>query len=466
MKPPAIVILGEKSVPIARQVQIALPEAVIYGLASRTQSADIAYENFSNLVRKLFQERTPIIGVCATGILIRIVAPLLQNKWEEPPLLAIAEDGSAVVPLLGGLQGVNDLARQIGLVLQVSPAITTTGEIRFRTTLLSPPKGYRLLNPDDAKGFIADLLAGNSVKLVGEADWLSDSQLPFSSEGNLTIVIVDKNRQNVTPSPTCLVYQVEEWGVKKGKLSVVGTGPGSPEWMSPQVRQVLLSATDWVGYKTYLDLVEYLRKPHIIRHESDNRVELERAAMALNLATEGRAVVLVSSGDPGIYAMAAAIFEVLERKPQPQWEKVEIQVCSGISAMQAAAAAVGAPLGHDFCVISLSNILKPWDVIADRLSLAAQADLAIALYNPVSQERTWQLAKAKEILLQWRKPETPIVLARNLGRPGQQVTIKSLVDLAIADANMRTVILIGSSQTRIVKQGNKIQWLYTPRYYE
>jgi cobalt-precorrin 5A hydrolase / precorrin-3B C17-methyltransferase len=462
MKPPAIVILGEKSLKVALQVQTALPEAVIYGLKGRTPSAELTYENFGELVRQLFTEGVPIIGICATGILIRTVAPLLQNKWQEPPLLAIAEDGSAVVPLLGGVTGVNELSRQISSVLQVAPAITSSGEIRFRTTLLSPPPGYRLINPDDAKGFIADLLAGATVKLVGEADWLSNSQLPFSPEGNLTLAIVEANSLDISPSPTCLVYQVEK---RSGKLTIVGTGPGAAEWLSPQVRQVLLSATDWVGYKTYLDLVEYLREPHITRHESDNRVELERATMALDLATEGKSVVLISSGDPGIYAMAAAVFEVLERKPQAKWDNVEIKVCPGISAMQAAASISGAPLGHDFCVISLSNLLKPWEVIANRISLAAKADFALAFYNPVSKERTWQLTKAKEILLQWRKPETPIVLARNLGRPGQQVIIKSLIDLAIEDADMRTVILVGSSQTRLVKQGNNIQWLYTPRHY-
>jgi len=132
--------------------------------------------------------------------------------------------------------------------------------------------------------------------------------------------------------------------------------------------------------------------------------------------------------------------------------------------MQAAAAMVGAPLGHDFCVISLSDILKPWEVIAQRLAAVAQADLVIAIYNPVSKQRTWQLAEAKEILLQGRSPETPVVLARNLGRPGQNVIIKPLGELTIADADMRTVILIGSTKTRIIQQGGK-SWVYTPRHY-
>ena len=481
MKPPAILILGETSITVARQVQMALPEAIIYGLIDRTHSADFTYTNFGETVREFFQTGTPIIGICAAGILIRTLAPLLTNKWQEPPVLAIAEDGSAVVPLLGGLQGVNDLARQIASVWQISPAITTTGDIRFKTTLLSPPLGYQLVNPDDAKKFLADLLAGEKVKLIGEADWLKNSNLPISSAAKLSIEIIDKNNLNLAkPSNNCLVYLCEESQQIKeksglspgnfahesqGKLAIVGTGPGALNWMSPEVREVLEKATDWVGYKTYLDLVESLRKPEIVRHESDNRVELDRAEIALDLAAKGRSVVLVSSGDPGIYAMAAAVFEVLEKKAKPAWQQVAIQVCPGISAMQAAAARVGAPLGHDFCAISLSDILKSWQVISQRIELAARADLAIAFYNPVSQERTWQLEKAKEILLQWRSPQTPVVLARNLGRKGETVTVKFLEDMTIKDADMRTIILVGSSKTRLIGQGKTKQWVYTPRHY-
>lgn len=470
--PKAIVILGEASMPVARQIQANLPEAVIYGLVDRTQSADITYANFGEVVRELFQNATPIIGICAAGILIRTLAPLLNNKYQEPPVVAIAEDGSAVVPLLGGLQGVNDLAQQIAAGLQVSPAITTTGYLRFRTTLLSPPPGYRLLNPDHAKTFIADLLSGATVKLLGQAPWLENSGLPFSPVGNLTIQILPIGKEvpkSGISSPNCLVYEFtesmpREQGATSGKLAIVGIGPGAMAWMSPEVRGLLQSATDWVGYKTYLDLVKSLWVRGITRHESDNRVEIDRATTALNLAGQGRSVVVVSSGDAGIYAMAAAVFEVLDRSPQPEWVAIDIQVAPGISAMQAAAAMVGAPLGHDFCVISLSDILKPWEVITQRLEAVAQADFVIAIYNPVSQQRTWQLAKAKEILLKWRSPDTPVVLARNLGRSGQTVIVKPLGEVAIEDADMRTVILIGSSKTRTIHQGEK-SWVYTPRHY-
>jgi cobalt-precorrin 5A hydrolase/precorrin-3B C17-methyltransferase len=234
--------------------------------------------------------------------------------------------------------------------------------------------------------------------------------------------------------------------------------------MSPEVKDVLQAATDWVGYTTYLNLAEPLRQGQR-RYEFDNREELERARMALDLAAEGRAVALVSSGDPGIYAMAAAVFEVLEREDNPAWHRIDIQVCPGISAMQAAAAQAGAPLGHDFCAISLSDILKPWPVIEQRLAAAAQADFVIALYNPVSKQRTWQLQKAREIVLQWRAPHTPVIIARNLGRPGQSVTIKPLEQLTAADADMRTILLLGSTQTRLMQRSDGRSWVYTPRHY-
>ncbi|GAB4300115.1 MAG: precorrin-3B C(17)-methyltransferase [Oscillatoriaceae cyanobacterium] len=474
---PAIIILGEASIPVARQIQTACPEAVIYGFANRTQSADVTYDSFGETVRDLFQAGRPIIGVCAAGILIRTIAPLLNNKWQEPPVLAIAEDGSAVVPLLGGLQGVNALAREIAAILQVAPAITTTGDLRFQAALMSPPAGYELVNPDDAKTFISDLLAGATVKLIGKAPWLENSRLPIADgtapdAPSLTIQIVQKNGADparfcsgATPGQDCLVYEFDPGLVRPGVCAIVGTGPGSSVWMSPEVKEILQSATDWVGYKTYLDLAEPWRKANTIRHESDNRVELDRARSALELAATGRTVAVISSGDPGIYAMASAVFEVLDREAKPEWGRIEIRVCPGISAMQAAAAQVGAPLGHDFCAISLSDILKPWEVIAQRIAAAAEADFAIAFYNPVSQQRTWQLEKAIEILLQWRSPQTPVVLARNLGRPGQTVMVKSLAQLAIGDADMRTVILVGSSKTRIVQQGQNKEWVYTPRHY-
>ncbi|WP_442949489.1 precorrin-3B C(17)-methyltransferase [Nostoc sp.] len=569
---PAIVLLGQNSMTVARKIITVLPGATLYGLAGRTSGVDVSFTNFGETLRELFAQGTPLIGICAAGILIRTLAPVLSDKQQEPPVLAVAEDGSAVVPLLGGLAGVNDLARRIAEALDIKPAITTTGDLRLGTTLLSPPPGYHLANPEDAKKFISDLLAGAQVKLEGIAPWLSDSKLPIDPKGDLTIQVTERL---VTLTANCLVYhpatiaiaingiisyaddpvalvqqlladaklekasvagifapitaaadpaihavasalgvparfftpnQLESLlsadyspaqaavitatgtsplspsspylaiaiapqpidpntiGQPRGRLAIIGTGPGGSQWMSPEVKEILKSATDLVGYKTYLDLVGSLADGKL-RHESDNREEEARAKMALDLAASGRYVAVVSSGDPGIYAMATAVFEVCDRYAKPEWDSIDIHVAPGISAMQAAAAAIGAPLGHDFCAISLSDILKPWSAIAQRIAAAAEADFVIAFYNPVSKKRTWQLAEARNILLLHRTIDTPVVLAQNLGRPGQTVKVITLDQLTPASADMRTIILVGSTKTQTIKRSNGSIWVYTPRRY-
>ncbi|WP_055075691.1 precorrin-3B C(17)-methyltransferase [Pseudanabaena sp. 'Roaring Creek'] len=470
MKPPAIIILGEKSVAIARQIQNTIPHAIVYGLASRTQSADRQYTKFSEIVSELFCQGHAIIGICAAGILIRSLATLLSDKRAEPPVIAIAEDGSAVVPLLGGLNGANDLARAIANTLQIQAAITTTGDLRFQTSLLSPPDGYRLLNNDEqAKTFLADLLAGKTVKLIGTAPWLSESYLPFADDATHRIEVISNkiSLESIESqlSSTYLVYQTTliDRSETGGKLSIIGTGPGAAKWMSPEVKAILEDATDFVGYKTYINLIKEFTRGKPV-HASDNRVELDRARLALDLAAEGKSVVIVSSGDPGIYGMAAAVFEVLDRSPEPQWNQIAIYVAPGISAAQAAAAAIGAPIGHDFCMISLSDILKPWEIIAQRLTAAAQADFAIAIYNPISTQRRWQLTAARDLLLQWRSPDTPVILGHRMGRKGENVRVISLSELAPELADMQTVIIVGSSKTKNLQWSDR-QYVYTPRKY-
>ncbi|MFZ4556274.1 MAG: precorrin-3B C(17)-methyltransferase [Pseudanabaena sp.] len=471
MKSPAVFILGEKSIAIAQQIQTVIPNAKIYGLASRTQSADRQYDKFSETVSELFSQGHPIIGICAAGILIRSLAPLLSDKRAEPPVIAIAEDGSAVVPLWGGLNGANQMAKEIANLLQVQAAITTTGDLRFQTSLLNPPAGYRLINDDEqTKIFLADLLAGKSVQLIGEATWLSESNLPIVDHGTHTIEIISSKIELETVasklSSTYLIYQMApmQEPINNAKLSIIGTGPGAAKWMSPEVKEILEDATDFVGYKTYINLVKEFTKGKTI-HASDNRVELDRARLALNLANEGKSVVIVSSGDPGIYGMAAAVFEVLDTEPNPNWNEINIHVAPGISAAQAAAAAIGAPIGHDFCTISLSDILKPWEIIEQRLAAAAQADFAIAIYNPISTQRRWQLTAAKELLLQWRSPDTPVILGHKMGRKGENVRVITLAELAPELADMQTVIIIGSSKTKIVEWGDRLR-VYTPRKYD
>ena len=270
---PAIIILSETSAAIARQIQTIFPTATVYGLVDRTQTADIFYNNFGETLREFFTQGTPIIGICAAGILIRTLAPLLCDKHAEPPVIAVAEDGSAVVPLLGGLTGANELAKAIAQALHTQAAITATGQLRFNIVLEAPPANYRLANPEHAKSFTSDLIAGATVKLIGGSPWLSQSNLPFSAEGTH---LIEVTQQPVIGSATHLVYHLI---APQGRLSIIGTGPGSAQWMSPEVKGILQAATDLVGYKTYLDLVGDLAQGKQ-RHESDNRVELDRARHA------------------------------------------------------------------------------------------------------------------------------------------------------------------------------------------
>lgn len=248
-----------------------------------------------------------------------------------------------------------------------------------------------------------------------------------------------------------------------GWLKVVGLGPGTEDWLTPEARRDLAEATDLVGYKPYVDRVP--PGPQV-RHASDNRVELDRARHALQLASEGRRVAVVSGGDPGVFAMAAAVFEALDDPAAPAaWHRVPLRVDPGISAMQAAAARAGAPLGHDFCAISLSDNLKPWDVVLKRLRLAAEADFVIALYNPISRARPWQLGAAFDALREVRSPDTPVILAQAVGRPDETLIVTTLGTVDAAQADMRTCVIIGASHTRLVPREGSQPWVYTPRSY-
>lgn len=249
-----------------------------------------------------------------------------------------------------------------------------------------------------------------------------------------------------------------------GSVAVVGLGPAGPQWLTPEAKAELAEADELIGYKTYVDRVPGRVGQN--RHATDNRVEGERARHALELAAAGRRVAVVSSGDPGIFAMAAAVMEQLE-EGGAEFHGVDVRVVPGLSAMQAAAARVGAPLGHDFCVLSLSDVLKPWEVIERRLDAIGAADLALAIYNPRSKTRPTQLEEARAVLLRHRAPETPVVLARAVGAPSETITITTLGEFDAAAVDMRTLLLVGSSQTRVFGDGNGAgpARVYTPRRY-
>lgn len=571
---PAIVVLGVSALATARKVQERYPGAQVHGLATRVE-ADVAFTELGAHLRELYARGTPIVALCAAGIVIRCVAPLLSNKGAEPPVLALAEDGSAVVPLLGGLAGVNVMAREIAETLGVAPAITTSGELRFGTCVLNPPEGYALADLTHGKRFVSDLLAGASTRVEGDAPWLDDAALPRDASATVAIrvtpEVADEHSGDLLIHPRCVVaaiggrqvvaaddiragmhahglaslslaallapadrigeraleeaagalgvalrfVEVRRVGVDqasasesasvagveliaaalrvphsvrsdgteaiafavaaqpvdpttigraRGRLTVLGLGPGCAELMVPAARMALNEATDILGYETYVKMAGPFRADQHV-HGSDNREELQRAGHAFALAGEGRRVVVVSSGDPGVFAMAAAVLEALDTSDDARWAAVDLRIVPGVSAAMATAAQAGAPLGHDFCMLSLSDNLKPWDIIETRLRHTAEADLVMAFYNPISRARPWQLDKALDIVRAYRSPATCVVLGRDIGRPGATLRTTTLGELRAQDVDMRTMVIVGSSTTRTVHGAPHGEWVYTPRWY-
>ncbi|MFD7107026.1 precorrin-2 C(20)-methyltransferase [Streptomyces celluloflavus] len=275
-----------------------------------------------------------------------------------------------------------------------------------------------------------------------------------------SVAVVPSRIASPTPEPAPASAPAAAPETGHGEVVVVGTGPAGPLWLTPESRGALAAAEDLVGYTTYLDRVPV--RPGQLRHGSDNKVESERAELALDLARRGRRVAVVSGGDPGVFAMATAVLEVASQDP---YRSVPVRVLPGVTAANAAAARAGAPLGHDYAVISLSDRLKPWEVIAERLRSAVAADLVLALYNPGSRSRTWQVAKARELLLEHRAPDTPVVLARDVGGPEESVRTVHLTDLDPTQVDMRTILLIGSSQTQAVHRDDGTEIVWTPRRY-
>ncbi|MGY1979358.1 precorrin-2 C(20)-methyltransferase [Nocardia gipuzkoensis] len=302
--------------------------------------------------------------------------------------------------------------------------------------------------------------ASTTEQRVLHATAVDDAEVPYFA---ITLV---PGPEPTTPlphpeAPTVVEQRITdaEETTSVGEVVVVGLGPGAPEWTTDEVRAALAEATDLVGYTTYLNRVP--ERPGQRRHASDNRVESERAAMALDLAKRGGRVAVVSSGDPGVFAMAAA---VLEESADPQWRAVPVRVLPGLTAANAVASRAGAPLGHDYAMISLSDRLKPWEVVAQRLSAVAAADMAIAIYNPASSQRIWQVGAMRDLLLEHRKPDTPVVVGRDVGGPAESVRVVPLGDLDPEQVDMRTLLIIGASTTTALETdaGTRV---YTSRRY-
>ncbi|WP_411037200.1 precorrin-3B C(17)-methyltransferase [Shinella sp. BYT-45] len=248
-----------------------------------------------------------------------------------------------------------------------------------------------------------------------------------------------------------------------GRLYVIGTGPGNPDQMTPEALGAVEASAEFFGYFPYIDRLNL--RPDQIKVASDNREELNRAQAALARASSGVNVCVVSGGDPGVFAMAAAVCEAIDAGPE-EWKAVDLVVVPGVTAMLAVAARVGAPLGHDFCAISLSDNLKPWEIIEKRLRMVAEAGLVIALYNPISKARPWQLGKAFEILRGVLPAQTPVIFGRAAGRPDERMLVMPLGTAEAERADMATCVVIGSPETRIVSRPGLPDLVYTPRFLE
>lgn len=543
-------------------------------------------------IRSAFVKGRTIVGVCATGIMCRILASVIVDKAKEPPVLAVSSDGAHVVPVLGGHHGGNALADRISRLTGGIAAITTASESVLGIALDAPPEGWALAPNQDVKSAAARLLAGEKIKLLNPVGWLEDSGLvarngtvriaasPYLAPvagADITYVpksimvgvgcsrgcgadeildLVNQQLDNANinpaavaafgsidiksdeiglleaaaefgvplqlfgaaelvlesskvpnPSPlveaetgtpavaeavaskageiiaekaksamaTCAIglsgtpIDLRSFGRPVGQLQVVGIGPGDPAFRTAQAVAVLKAATDWVGYDLYLDLINDLRKSKE-EHRFGLGAEEDRVRLALELAGSGKRVALVCSGDPGIFAMAALAGELVavdegERVLTPAARRVAVEIVPGISAFQLAAARAGAPVGHDFCCISLSDLLTPRDSIEKRILAAAEADLVTCLYNPRSGRRTELLDWTLSAFRQHRRGDTPVVIARNLGRADERVETVALENMDAASVDMLTIVIIGNSETRTHVRRNGTQLTYTPRGY-
>ena len=585
MVKPVLFVLGASALPLAQKLkeplgaEIHTPHCVAGG--------DVTYAKATAHLGQLFGEGRSIIGLCAAGILIRAVAPHLRDKHREPPVIALAEDGSSAVPLLGGHHGANELARRIAELCNGHAAVTTASEVRFGFALDDPAPGFTLANPQHMKPATAAILNGTPLAVKGapapfsglpawepgfdgvtlhvtetpadgsvrdlvyhprtlvmglgcerhaEASELIALAVQVLSQSNLSPaslaavasidlkadepaihavaahfgvparfftaeelnretprlrnpsdivakevgvpgvaessalagvgaegeLIVEKTR---SARATCAIARsprpvLEAPGRARGTVHVVGIGPGTPDWRAPAARAALEASSDWVGYGLYLDLVADVKSGQQ-EHRFPLGGEEDRVRHAIDLAKQGRQVALVCSGDAGIYAMAALVYEVIDLEPA----RIAINVIPGISAFQAAAAKAGAMIGHDFCCISLSDLLTPWEAIEKRVKAAAEGDFVISFYNPRSLKRRDQLERAFAILARHRPADTPVVIASNLGRPEEKVTILRFDAFNPDDVDMLTLVMVGSSQSKTFTRGDGRAYAYTPRGY-
>jgi cobalt-precorrin 5A hydrolase / precorrin-3B C17-methyltransferase len=554
----AIFILGPTAMPLAQTIK-AQGGGRIWG-PSHVEGVDEFYAKATDAIGYAFLKQQPIVGICAAAILIRAVAPFLKNKFEEAAVVAVAEDGSSVVPLLGGHHGANQIARDIAGVVDGHAAITTASDVIYGMAYDEAAFGLVLGNPEHVKSataarlrgeevfrhntiydragddrniiyypkvltvgigcergtsveevqelvrstfaahklsrkavacfasielkedeaallalpdmtyFSADELKAQSNRITSPSAYVEDTvgtpsvaeAAALAAAGDEASLLVPKTKSK---RATIAIAEAAEpiltlRGKQRGVVSVVGIGPGDRTLRSPQATFALATASDWVGYDLYLDLAADIKTSQT-EHRFPLGGEEARCRHAIELAKQGKHVALVCSGDAAIYAMAALVYELIDREPC----RVAVEVHPGISAFQMASAKAGAMIGHDFCCISLSDLLTPWETIVQRVQAAAQGDFVVAFYNPRSLKRVDQIVKAFEILRPHRSADTPVVLASNLGRPDEHVRILTFSEFKPEDVDMLTLVMVGSSQSKAFKRGDGQTYAYTPRGY-
>jgi precorrin-2 C20-methyltransferase / precorrin-3B C17-methyltransferase len=354
-------------------------------------------------------------------------------------------EGDDVLTVLPGTLGREELARKLSgtgaaAIMKISRSYADVREALKESGRL--PQAYYV-----------ERASGGAEQFIEPAGDVDPAAVPYMS-----IIVVPGAEAAGQPLPG---DRATRTGPATGRVDVVGLGPAGRDWLTPEAMAVLAAADDLVGYAPYVDRVA--RNPRQQRHSSDNTEEAQRAEFALDLALRGRRVAVVSSGDPGVFAMASVVLEAAAG--HERFADVPVHVVPGITAAQAVASQAGAPLGHDYVVLSLSDRLKPWDVIARRLQAAAAGDFAIAIYNPASRSRRQQLADARDLLLAHRDPETPVVVGRAVGTPDQVVTVTTLGELNPEQVDMRCLLIVGSSQTRVLRTAGGPDRVITPRRY-
>lgn len=597
--PPVVLCLTANAEPLAQRIAAAIGGAV-HGRYGRT-TVDTGFAETTSHIRDLFAAGIPVVGICAAGILIRSVAPLLSDKRAEPPVIAVSEDGTSVVPLLGGHQGANALARRIAQALEIQPSITTASDLSLGVALDEPPAGWALDPSSALTQVTAALIAGEQCTVTGDAPFLapldrlghvtrapsppaphaiesasialaaadSTAQISYTARtitlgvgcarhcpsaeladlalaalaeatiptsaiagvfsldlkadeaavldlartlgvparffsahdlereaprlanpsdvvfaevgchgvsegaalaaaGSTGRLIVEKRKSaNATVAAACAGAPITApAGRRRGRVSLIGIGPGQATWRAPEASRLIVEADELVGYGFYIDLLGPLAagKP---RADFPLGGEEDRCRYALEQAGTGRDVAIICSGDAGIYAMGALVYELMGRAENGVSDaarRVDVLSVPGISALQGAAARIGAPLGHDFCAISLSDLLTPREDILRRIKAAAEGDFVIAFYNPVSKRRKELFVNAIDILSQHRPADTPVVIATSLGREGESVTLRTVDTVSVDEVDMMTLVMVGSSQSRTVQLGGQTR-VYTPRGY-